>query len=149
MNLRKSSLIALGIGALAIPAAAIAEPGHTHGHGHGHGHGHNPTVTYLFKGAYDGAGVVTVNHGNGHVKKAGLVGQDVNFDLSGTKLVVADTSGDGTVSDDDVMTGDRVVVQARLAKHDPGDQPFAAKRLVDQTNPADDDSGDDDSGGED
>src|SRR5215213_1379214 len=76
MNLRKSSLIALGIGALAIPAAAVADPGGGHGHGHGHEHGHghggNPTVSYQFKGTYAGAGVVAVDHGNGHVKKADL-----------------------------------------------------------------------------
>jgi hypothetical protein len=144
MNLKKTSLIALGIGALAIPAAAVADPGHGHGHGPGgnHGHGHNPTVMYVFKGSYDGGGVVTVNHGNGHVKKAGLVGQDVTFDLSAASLDVADTNADGSITVDDVVTGDNVLVQARLPKQDPGDQPFAAKHLVDQTNPADD-SGDD------
>lgn len=156
MNLRKTSLIALGIGALAIPAAAVADPGgHGHGHGHGHdpahghGHGHNPTVMYVFKGTYGpDAGTVTVNHGNGHVKKAGLVGAPVSFDLSAAKLVVADTNADGSVTADDVVGGDTVVVKARLPKQDPGAQPFAAKQLVDQTNPADDDSGDDDSGDE-
>jgi hypothetical protein len=155
MNLRKFSLIALGIGALAIPAAAVADPGHGHGHGHGHdathghGHGHNPSVMYVFKGTYGpDAGVVTVNHGNGHVKKAGLVGGPVSFDLSAAKLVVADTNADGTVTVDDVVSGDAVVVKARLPKQDPGAQPFAAKQLVDQTNGADD-SGDDDSGDED
>jgi hypothetical protein len=143
MNLKKTSLIALGIGALAVPAAAVADPGHGHGHGPGnHGHGHNPTVMYVFKGSYDGGGVVTVDKGNGHVKKAGLVGQDVQFDLSAAKLDVADTNADGSVTADDVVTGDSVVVQARLPKQDPGAQPFAAKHLVDQTNPGDD-SGDD------
>lgn len=151
MNLRKTSLIALGIGALAIPAAAVADPGHGHGHGHGHdathghGHGHNPTVMYVFKGTYDGGGVVTVNHGNGHAKHAGLVPGDVSFDLSATNLIVADTNGDGSVTADDVQPDDVVVVQARLPKQDPGAQPFAATRLVDQTNSADD-SGDDDTG---
>src|SRR4051794_10156146 len=97
MKLRKTYLIALAVGALAVPAAAAAEPGgHGHGHGHGHegahghggthGHGHNPTVMYVFKGTYDGDGVVSVDHGNGHAKKAGLVGQDVQFDLSGARL---------------------------------------------------------------
>lgn len=150
MNLKRASLIALAIGALAVPAAAVAGGGgHGHGHGrghdpaHGHGHGHNPAVTYLFKGSYDGGGVVTVNHGNHHAQRAGLVGQDVTFDLSGANLVVADTNADGGVTADDVIPGDTVVVQARLPKQDPGAQPFAAKRLVDQTNPPLDDSGDD------
>lgn len=141
MNLKKAFLVALGTGALAIPAAAVAKPGGDHGHGHGQGggqgHGGNPTVMYVFKGIYGSDGVVSVNHGNGHVKKADLVGQDVQFDLSGARLVVADTNTDGSVTADDVSTGDRVVVQARLLKQDPGPQPFAAKRLVDQSNPPD------------
>jgi hypothetical protein len=137
MNLKKASLTALAIGALAIPAAAVAEPG---GHGHGHGHGGNPTTSYVFKGTYGGDGVVAVDHGNGHVKKAGLVGGDVQFDLADAKLSgVSDTDGDGYVTPGDIVTGDRVVVKARLPKSDPGDQPFAAKQLVDQTNSDDDD----------
>lgn len=150
MNLKKTSLIALGIGALAVPAAAAATPGHGHGHGgghghgQGHGHGHNPTVMYVFRGTYgEVPGVVSVDHGNGHVKKAGLVGEDVQFDLSNARIQVADTSGDGTVGADDVVSGDQVQVQARLPKQDPGDQPFAAKKLIDKTNPpADDGSAD-------
>jgi hypothetical protein len=140
-NLKKSFLVALGAGALAVPAAAVAHPGG--GHGHGHGHGGNPTVNYVFKGTYGGGGVVSVNHGNGHVNKADLVGQDVQFDLAGARLVVADTNGDGSVTADDVANGDRVVVQARLPKGDPGAQPFAAQRLVDQDNAPDDSGGDD------
>jgi hypothetical protein len=139
MNLKKSTLIALGIGALAIPAAAVADPG-GNGHGHGHGHGGNPTVMYLFKGTYGDTadGTVAVNHGNAHVRKADLVGQDVQFDLTDTHLVVADTDGDGAVTANDIAPGDKVLVQARLPKQDPGAQPFAAKRLVDQTNSGDD-----------
>jgi hypothetical protein len=143
LKLKKTYLIALGIGALAIPAAAAADPGHGHGHGQGHGHGHNPSVSYVFKGTYSGAGVVAVNHGNGHVKKADLVGQDVTFDLASANLVVADTNTDGQITADDVESGDRVVVQARLPKQDPGSQPFAAKRLVDQTNSGDDSGAED------
>jgi hypothetical protein len=63
MNLKKTSLTALGVVALAVPAAAIAKPGGDHGRGHGHGHGGNPTVSYVFKGTYEGAGVVAVNTG--------------------------------------------------------------------------------------
>jgi len=98
---------------------------------------------YVFKGTYGGSGVVSVDKGNGHVKKADLVGQDVQFDLTNARLVVADTNADGSVTADDVASGDRVVVQARLPKQDPGTQPFAAKRLVDQTNSADDGADDD------
>ena len=137
MSPKKAFLVALGTAALAVPATAIAKPG-DHGHGHGGGHGGNPTVKYVFKGTYGADGVVTVNHGNRHVRKADLLGRDVQFDLSGARLVVADTNVDGSVTADDVASGDRVVVQARLPKQDPGAQPFAAGRLVDQSNPPDD-----------
>lgn len=149
MKLKKISLIALGMGALAIPTAAAAHPGAGHGHsgehGHGgdHGHGHNPTVSYVFAGTYDGGGLVSVDNGNGPARKAGLVGEDVQFDLSAAKLEVADTNADGQVSADDVVTGDAVIVKARLSKQDPGSQPFAASQLVDKTNPADDDGAND------
>jgi hypothetical protein len=92
---------------------------------------------YVFKGTYNGDGTVAVDHGNGHVRKAGLVGQDVQFDLTNTRLVVADANADGSVTAEDVASQDRVLVQARLGRQDPGDQPFAAKTLVDQTNPPD------------
>ena len=141
MKVRKSWL-ALGAAALAIPAAAVAHPGN----GHGNGHSNNPTVSYVFKGTYGGDGLVTVNHGNGHARKAGFVDTDVQFDLVGAKLSVADTNADTVIDASDVLDGDGVVVQARLGRRDPGPQPFAARHLVDQTNPAadeDDDSGDD------
>jgi hypothetical protein len=140
MNLKKTSLTALGVVALAVPAAAIAKPGGDHGRGHGHGG--NPTVSYVFKGTYEGAGVVSVEHGNGHVKKADLIG-DVQFDLTDAKLTVADANDDGSVTAEDVAKWDRVVVKSRLPKKDPGAQPFAAMQLVDQTNPGSD-SGDED-----
>jgi hypothetical protein len=150
MNLKRTTLTALAIGALALPAAVAAKPGPGHGHGGGgggHGHGHNPTVMYVFKGTYAdpaaGAGVVAVDHGNGAAKKAGLVGEDVSFDLSNARIQVADTDGDGSATANDLQAGDRVQVQARLPKQDPGDQPFAAKKLIDKTNPPSDGSGGD------
>jgi len=152
----KSTLVAIVAGALAVPAAAIAHPGHGHanGHAHGHanGHGKSHAVSYIFKGTYDGGGLVSVTHGNAHVRKAGLIG-DVQFDLTSTKLTVADTNGDQAIDATDVVTGDQVVVQARLPRQVPGDQPYAARHLVDQTAPpvlgeADEagDTGDTDSG---
>ena len=143
MKSRKTIGIALSIAALAIPAAAVAHPGHGHGKGHGKGHangkGKNHPVAYVFKGTYDGSGLVSVDHGNGHARKAGLVGTDVQFDLTSTKLSVADTNADSAIDVNDVVVGDRVVVKAKLPRKDPGAQPFAAKHLVDQTNPADSD----------
>ena len=137
MTLRAKVLTACAAAALAVPAAALADPGH--GHGGGPGHGHNPTVTYVFKGTFDGTDSVQVARGNSFVRKGGMVGTLVQFDLSNTRLTVADTNNDGVTDATDVLAGDQVVVKARLAKSNPGSQPFAARRLVDQTNqPAED-----------
>jgi hypothetical protein len=146
MSIRGRLLAAFAVAALAVPAAAIAKPGHGHGHGHGPaghgpgafdhpGHGHNPVVTYVFKGTFDGTSSVEVAHGNSRVRKGGLVGTTVEFDLTNTRLTVADTSGDGVTDATDVLADDKVVVKARLPKHDPGPEPFAARHLVDQTHP--------------
>jgi hypothetical protein len=150
MKLRKSTLAVLSVAALAVPAAAVAHPGHGHANGHnkshsGHANGHNKShnVQYVFKGTYDGTGLVNVTAGNHHARAAGLVGVgDVQFDLTNTKLDVADTNADLVIDVNDVVTGDQVLVQARLPRQDPGSQPFAARHLVDQTSPADSDSSD-------
>jgi hypothetical protein len=136
VKVRRSCLAALGVAALAIPAAAVAHQGHGKGHASGHPSGQgNHNVQYIFKGTYDGSGLVTVDHGNRHVRQAGLIG-DVQFDLTNTKLSVADTNADTVIDVNDVLTDDKVVVQARLPKQDPGVQPFAPRHLVDQTNPS-------------
>jgi hypothetical protein len=134
MKPRKSWLAALGVAALAVPAAAVGHPGH----GHANGHGKNHHVQYIFKGTYDGDGLVSVSHGNRHVRRADLVGTDVQFDLTNARLDVADTNADTVIDASDVLTGDQVLVQARLPRQDPGGQPFAARHLVDQSNPGDD-----------
>jgi hypothetical protein len=151
VRIKHTALAALGTAALALPAAAIASNGHgqagDHGHkGHANGHSKSHTVTYVFKGTYDGSGLVSVNHGNGHARKADLVGQDVQFDLTNAKLSVADTNADQVIDANDLVTGDSVLVQARLPKGDPGSQPFAARMVVDQTNPTEDTSDDGDTG---
>jgi hypothetical protein len=84
---------------------------------------------------YTGDGAVSVERGNAHVKKAQLVGTSVSFNFEAAKLSVADTDLDGGADLDDVVTGDKVLVQARLSRQDPGPQPFAARKLVDQTRP--------------
>jgi hypothetical protein len=147
MKVRRSWLVALGAAILAVPAAAVADPGHGHGQGQGHGHGQGSTHPgqYVFKGTYGGAGLVNVVRGNGRVQRAGLVGTPVQFDLTSAKLDVADVDGSGVVDASDVQLDDRVVVQAKLPKSDPGTQPFVANHLIDQTNPAADDG---DSGGD-
>lgn len=150
------TVMALGaIGALAAVPAAVAAPGGVPGkpanpgsNGHGkpanpgsQGKGHQnkingPTVMYVFKGTYAGAGAVDVTRGNAHVTHAGLVGTTVNFDLANARLSVGDNNGDTVKDINDVSVGDKVVVKARLSKKTPGAQPFSAQQLVDQTHPA-------------
>lgn len=131
---RSSLIVALGVAALAIPAGAVANQGANHGKAKGHGKTHN--VAYVFKGIYQGESTVEVKAGNSRVRKGGFVGQKVTFDLTNARIVVADTNGDGMRNLEDVKTGDKVVVKAMLPRKNPGSQPFAAKRLVDQTQPA-------------
>ena len=139
MKFRRTLIAALGVAALAVPAAAVAHPGK----GHANGHGKNHLVTYVFKGTYDGSGLVNVMHGNHHARQADLVGNgDVQFDLTNTRLSVADTDSSGVIDVNDVLNGDAVVVKARLPRQDPDTTSIAAKHLVDQTNPADPDSSD-------
>jgi hypothetical protein len=133
MNHSKLLLAGAIAAVAAMPVAAGAKPGHGHGHGYGHSKPHN--VSYVFKGAYAGSGVVSVAHGNAHARKAGLVGIDVAFELTSSKVTVKDTNLDGVSDTSDVLAEDKVVVKAKLPKGDPGVQPFAAKHLVDQTNP--------------
>jgi hypothetical protein len=93
-------------------------------------------VTYVFKGTYQGGDSVAVDHGNAHVRKAGLVGQTVTFDLASAKVAVADNNADGKRDLSDVASGDRVVVKSKMPRSEPAAQPFPARQLVDQTHPA-------------
>jgi hypothetical protein len=158
MTLRRTALAAIGVVALAVPTVAAAHFGRDNhpsrdnhpGQGSAHGQGQSHAVMYIFKGTYDGGGLVNVTHGNAHARRAGLVGAgDVAFDLTNSKLSVADTNADTLVDANDIVNGDAVLVQARLPKGDPGTQPFAARHLVDQTNPAADDGADDTADGTD
>ena len=128
------AVLALG----AAPAAFAAKPDNpgSQGAGHATSHAGGKGVMYVFKGTYAGSGAVDVNHGNAHVRKADLVGTTVNFDLTNANVVVDDTNGDGNRTIDDVAAGDKVVVKARLPRKDPGDQPYSARQLVDQTHAA-------------
>ena len=117
--------------ALMVPAAVIAKKPADAG---SKGKGHSKAKTYVFKGTWnDGAGGVDVTGGNSRVRKGDFKGTTVVFDLTNAKIRVADTDGDGDQDADDVQQGDKVVVQAKLAKD--AAQPFAARKLVDQTNP--------------
>jgi len=139
-RMRRTLIVALGVAALAVPTGALAHPGQgeSHGKGQTQGKGHSKAhnVAYVFKGTYAGNSTVTVTKGNSRVRKGGYIGQTVAFDLTGARIVVADTNADNANDINDVATGDKVLVKAMLPKSDPGAQPFAAKRLVDQTHSA-------------
>jgi hypothetical protein len=134
---------AASIVVLAGGTSALANQGNGHGHGGAtgpsgatgpHGKGHVHTVAYIFKGTWTAAdGTVKVTGGNHHVRKAGFVGQSVQFDLTNARFVVADTNGDSSHNLADLKDGDKVLVQARLPRKDPGDPPFTARKLIDQT----------------
>jgi hypothetical protein len=146
MNTR-ITVVALAAAALALPAAATADPGHGNGHEkkadaeHGKGSKKPKTVTYVFKGTFTAPGTVTVAAGNAHVRKGGYVGQAVSFDLTTAKLVGVDANGDQKVDIADVADGDKVLVQARIAKGTKYAAPaegetaaaIVARKLVDQS----------------
>ena len=135
----KTRLIAvlLGTAVLALPAAALAKPGHDK----------HPkkakSVTFVFKGTFTAPGTLEVTAGNAHVRKGGYVGNAVSFDFASAKLVVADTDASGTVDIADVKDGDVVLVKARLPRRTeyvmPSDGEIAeailARKLIDRTNP--------------
>jgi hypothetical protein len=142
----RNIILALGVAAIVTPAA-VSEGHERDGHAkHGppasvvekkaakkhKGKKGDKKVTYVFKGTY-GADGVKVLKGNKHVRRAGLVGETVEFDLSDARIVVADTNADGKRDLADVQDGDKVLVQARLPRREPGAAPFAARKLVDQT----------------
>ena len=151
----RHALLALGVAVLVTPAA-VSEGHERQEHAKKHGppasvlekkadrkadkeskHG-SKKVMYVFKGTYSAAGVKVLK-GNKHVRRADLVGETVAFDFSAAKVRVADVNGDGKRDLADVRDGDKVVVQARLARRDPGAAPFAARKLVDQTQKKSDD----------
>ena len=129
--------MALGAAAMAVPGTALAKSDHakkdkasekTHKHGSKHESKPKKGKTYIFKGVYKGDGVVTVAKGNSRVRKGGYVGQDVKFDLSEAKLVVADTDGVPGITAADVQAGDVVLVQARLPRGTKAPAPVAAEQ---------------------
>lgn len=139
----------LGAAALAVPAAALADPGHDKGHKKQaakevvKGKGKKPKKTmYVFKGTFVAPGTVDVLSGNAHVRKGGFVGQAVTFDFANAKIVAADTNADQTIDIADVKDGDLVLVQARVVKgteyaaaaEGETAAPLGARKLVDKTN---------------
>ena len=136
----------LGAAALAVPAAAVADPGHK---------GHEKKAAkelvkgkkakktmYVFKGSFAAPGTVEVRSGNAHARKGGFVGQAVTFDFADARIVAADTNADQKIDLADVKDGDLVLVQARMVKGTDyvpaaaGEtaEPLIARKLIDKTN---------------
>jgi hypothetical protein len=91
-------------------------------------------VGYVFKGSFHAAdSTVSVAGGNRHARRAGLVGQDVAFDLSAARVRVADVNGDGLRDVADLQEGDTVVVKAFAPRRTPGAGRFVAHKIVDQS----------------
>ncbi len=135
--------------ALAVPAAAVAQPGKGKGaEKHAKVNGKKTKkVTFVFKGTFTAPGTIEVLAGNAHARKGGFVGETITVDLASAKLVVADTNADAKLDVADVKDGDLVLVQARLAKRSeyaaPAEgetaEPMLARKLIDKTNaPLDD-----------
>lgn len=152
MNIRITAA-ALAAAAFALPAAATADPGNGKGQEkkqaaakEGKGKQKAKTVTYVFKGTFAAPGTVTVTSGNAHVRKGGYVGQAISFDLTTAKVAGVDTNGDQKVDVADVTDGDKVLVQARIAKGTTFAAPaegetaaaIVARKLVDQTGTTED-----------
>jgi hypothetical protein len=140
-------IAAVTAAAVALPAAAIAKPGHDRDAAKVHRTAKKgkkaKTVKFVFKGTFTAPGTVEVLSGNSHVRKGGFVGEAVSFDFAGAKVVAADTNGDANVDVTDVKTGDLVLVQARAArrtKYAEGADAIVAHKLIDKTNaPVEDD----------
>ena len=129
----RNLLLAVGVTLLVLPAA-VSEGRQREQHApHA-----AKAVEYVFKGTFNVAdSSVTVAKGNRHVRRAGLVGVKVVFDLTAARIRVADANGDGKRDASDLQDGDKVVVKARLPRREPGTGPFVAAKLVDQTHKKD------------
>ena len=91
-------------------------------------------VTYVFKGTFNVAdSSVTSSRATSTSAAPASSASTVVFDLSAARVVVADNNGDGKRDAADLQDGDKVLVQARLPRREPGAAPFAARKLVDQS----------------
>ena len=123
----RNTILMVGVFLIVLPAAL--SDGHVR-----HGLRHDPQATYVFKGTFNAAGAsVGVLDGNRHVRRAGLVGQTVAFDLSAARVRVADVNGDGLRDAADLQDGDLVVIKAYAPRRAPGAGRFVAYQVVDQS----------------
>lgn len=104
------------------------------------GKGKSKAKTVVVKGTVVSAdaATVTVNVTKGNRRGRDYLGE-VTFTLADAKLSVADSNADGVVDGTDLLVGDKVVVQAKLPARAEGDLSYPARKVVDQTNPAEDD----------
>jgi hypothetical protein len=123
----RNAVLMLGVFLLVLPAA-ISEGNERHGPRQ------DRQSVYVFKGTFIATGSsVSVLKGNRHVRRAGLVGQTLAFDLAGARVRVADVNGDGMRDAADLQDGDLVVVKAYAPRRAPGAGRFVAHQVVDQS----------------
>jgi hypothetical protein len=123
----RNTLLMLGVILIVLPAA-LSDGQERHGP-----RSTGREVAYVFKGTFNAtASSVNVVAGNRHVRRAGLVGQTVAFDLSAARVRVADVNADGMRDAADLHDGDIVTVKARLPRGTTGAGPFAARKVVAQ-----------------
>ncbi len=123
----RNTILMLAVILIVLPAAL--SDGHER-----HGQRPDRQAACVFKGTFNAAGTsVSVVQGNRHVRRAGLVGQTVAFDLSAARVRVADVNGDGMRTAADLQDGDVVIVKARLPRGTVGTGPFAARRVLDRS----------------
>jgi len=146
MNFKKLTIAVVALSTAVAAPAVVAKPGGGPGgppaDHPGKAKGKAKPKNVVLKGLVVSSDATTVTV---TVKKAtkwgrSLVGTDAQFTVA--KVVAADVNGDGKTDTLDLTAGDKVVVQARIAKTDTA--PFKARRVVDQTHPrvSDDDAGD-------
>ncbi|MCW3064933.1 MAG: hypothetical protein JWN32_2105 [Solirubrobacterales bacterium] len=155
MHKTKRLISVLGVAALAVPGAALADPGHGSGHGPAttpspvekqtatkgshhsppaKGRGRNLVFKGILKAVDTTASTVTLTVSGGNRAAKAFKGQDVTFDVSKARIRAADSNANGTPNElADGKVGDRAVVHVHLAKGTTVTQPLAARSLVDQT----------------
>jgi hypothetical protein len=101
----------------------------------------DPTATAAEETPSTDATTVTIHVTKANKHGRSLVGQDVTFTIPEGGVRAADRTGDGTVDLADVNAGDKVLVQTAKLAADAA-QPFAGKKLVDQTSPEPEDADD-------
>ena len=127
----RNTLLMLGVTLLVLPAAL--SDGHERQHRPAGEGQQNPRAAYIFKGTFHVAdSSVSVTKGNRQVRRAGLVGETVVFDLSGARVRVADVNADGKQDAADLHEGDIVAVKARAPRRASHAAPFAARWVIAQ-----------------